>query len=398
MSSSDIAHPKSTVYATLDAWRGFACLAVVLDHATVSLGGEHPVLQTLALYRLASHGKQGVHIFFVISGYCVVTAAISTLRRGKGVRSYVWSRVRRIYPPYWVSVILLLITATILAMVKHSGGHASSHLLQELPSQMSPASLLANLLLIQVPFRKSSLLLIAWTLSYEVAFYAIIAIFLLTTTGPTSERRMLNGLHAFTLTCLFVLLFVPRYAVYPINLWAEFGLGILVYDIAKHPKHFAPWAFGLAAVSGMVGLISMLSALSGHAGAPSVTQESCVTALGFAILISLLYKHDQFLSRLRPVRFLSFVGAFSYSLYLVHLLAVGLVLWAFKRMGMEFRLHYLYVAVATIFSLPVAYIFYRYFERPFISSRMRSRVAEVAPALADGPVLATEFPPLNLVS
>ena len=46
MSSSDIEQPKSTVYATLDAWRGLACLAVVLCHATVTLGGERVALQS----------------------------------------------------------------------------------------------------------------------------------------------------------------------------------------------------------------------------------------------------------------------------------------------------------------------------------------------------------------
>ena len=34
-----------------------------------------------------------------------------------------------------------------------------------------------------------------------------------------------------------------------------------------------------------------------------------------------------------PIRVLSFVGTFSYSLYLVHLLAIGIILWTFKRMG-----------------------------------------------------------------
>ena len=66
-------------------------------------------------------------------------------------------------------------------------------------------SLLANLLLVQMPFHMNSLLLVAWTLSYEVGFYAIIGLFLMATSGSASERSMLNGLHAFSLICLLVL-------------------------------------------------------------------------------------------------------------------------------------------------------------------------------------------------
>jgi peptidoglycan/LPS O-acetylase OafA/YrhL len=399
MSSSDINHPRSTIYATLDAWRGLACLAVVLFHATGTLGGEIASLQGLTLYRIAAHGGLGVNIFFVISGYCVATAAISTLRRHKGVKSYVWSRFRRIYPPYWFSLILLLIVSATLALVTRSGGHASNHLLPDLHSQLSPTSLLENLLLIQRAFRKTSLLGVAWTLSYEVAYYAIIAIFLLATKEPAGERRMLNGLHIFSLACLFTLLFFSRYAVYPINFWPEFGFGILVYDVTNHPTHFAPRAMGLVAISVMAGLIWKLSVSYGPVREQGVTRESCIITLVFAILIIFLYKHDSFLSQLKLVRILSFIGTFSYSLYLVHILAVGIVLWMFKRLGMEYRLHYLYIALSTAFSLLVANLFFRYCERPFISKRMQSRVATVAPPISDTSIRATELtPPLNLAS
>src|SRR5215471_1642650 len=95
-------------YATLDMWRGVACLLVLVNHsvfytaetvrASVSLTAVNQLIATIATRAWA-----GVPLFFVISGYCI-TATIDSHRRKDGsVGTYFWKRFRRIFPPYWAT-------------------------------------------------------------------------------------------------------------------------------------------------------------------------------------------------------------------------------------------------------------------------------------------------------
>ena len=80
--------PRNPRYESLDAWRGVACLAVVLFHSTVcyvatpelearvrSEGGSWADWAILATGRLWI----GVPLFFVVSGYCIAAAGDSAL-------------------------------------------------------------------------------------------------------------------------------------------------------------------------------------------------------------------------------------------------------------------------------------------------------------------------------
>jgi peptidoglycan/LPS O-acetylase OafA/YrhL len=60
-------------YASLDHWRGVAALGVMVFHSfgAVRIAGQsvHPSIQWLKW--LSDFGWFGVHLFFVISGYCI---------------------------------------------------------------------------------------------------------------------------------------------------------------------------------------------------------------------------------------------------------------------------------------------------------------------------------------
>lgn len=97
--------PRSPVYHSLDFWRGLACLFVVLAHSGTQAevppaGSNHGLVYWT--YAALARGWVGVPIFFVISGYCVTAAADSTRLREHRLQSFFYRRFRRIYPPYWV--------------------------------------------------------------------------------------------------------------------------------------------------------------------------------------------------------------------------------------------------------------------------------------------------------
>ena len=108
------APPRAPRYLTLDHWRGIACLLVVLFHSSgvaflsMEASGTQPQQAGLAGLALSITriGWIGVPFFFVISGYAISAAADSSRRGRGGPIGYFKRRIRRIYPPLWVMLVL----------------------------------------------------------------------------------------------------------------------------------------------------------------------------------------------------------------------------------------------------------------------------------------------------
>jgi peptidoglycan/LPS O-acetylase OafA/YrhL len=141
--------------AWLDALRGFAALCVVFDHGSTLL------LQPARdyLYHVLNLGQYGVFAFFLVSGYIIP----ASLERKGSVRSFWISRAFRLYPMFLVAIALsALAYYTRLGTVNGAEMHP-------LTSLASWALMLPNLLTgTNVPN-------VAWTLSYEMVFYLLLA-------------------------------------------------------------------------------------------------------------------------------------------------------------------------------------------------------------------------------
>lgn len=104
-------------------------------------------------------GRLGVLLFFVISGF--VMSAVAS--RATDWRPFLWARMTRIYPAYWLYTALLLLCASLAP---------ATFILD------STTSLLRSLAL--VPDNTLPLLRVGWSLVYEVYFYLVFAFFLAT--------------------------------------------------------------------------------------------------------------------------------------------------------------------------------------------------------------------------
>src|SRR5581483_8693591 len=94
----------------------------------------------------------------------------------------------------------------------------------------SPVFYLASLTLTQVPLRQQSIPFVAWSLCYEVAFYAVVLL-----VGLVARNRMLAVLHLVTIGSLIALATAPELVPFPFNLWPQFGIGVVVYDLLSNP-------------------------------------------------------------------------------------------------------------------------------------------------------------------
>ena len=90
---------QSKKIAAVQALRGVAALAVVAIHATAIerkySGGD------LLLPEWLRFGASGADLFFVISGFVMVTVTGGCFGRINEVLRFLWGRVTRIYPTYW---------------------------------------------------------------------------------------------------------------------------------------------------------------------------------------------------------------------------------------------------------------------------------------------------------
>jgi len=83
----------------IQALRGIAVIAVVFSHLVIiekKYGGSETILPEFLLF-----GKFGVDLFFVISGFIMVTITRSKFQIPREALKFFYRRVARIYPLYW---------------------------------------------------------------------------------------------------------------------------------------------------------------------------------------------------------------------------------------------------------------------------------------------------------
>ena len=228
---------KIAPFKSLDVLRGLAALWVVMCHATDHyVGGTR--WEKWPVYWFSLRGTLGVVLFFLISGYCITGAAYSAFASGKPTRRFLFERVRRIYPPYFFTIILALIYVAALALAQRI------HLIPTIhhPVELGNSILfwLSNLFLFQGETRQPYISPSFWSLCYEVAFYAIVGAFLLTAKWISKRRGAQTGLFIFSLAIAFLTLeslvwqiAAGTYGPCPIDRWYQFGLGSLFFLVVE---------------------------------------------------------------------------------------------------------------------------------------------------------------------
>jgi peptidoglycan/LPS O-acetylase OafA/YrhL len=133
--------------AELDLLRFTAAASVVLFHATD--WPSHPTLLTSTF----SYGFMGVPLFFMISGFVILMTA-----QNRGGIEFINSRIARLYPSYWICVLLTALALTFLAHRPPSFAVIAANL------TMQPRML----------FDEPYIDPVYWTLVVEMKFYVLV--------------------------------------------------------------------------------------------------------------------------------------------------------------------------------------------------------------------------------
>jgi peptidoglycan/LPS O-acetylase OafA/YrhL len=315
----------------LDVLRGIAALGVVLFHYTTrydELFGHSS--QLLFDFK---HGDLGVALFFIISGFVI----FMTLEKTKRSLDFLISRFARLYPAYWVAIIL---TFTIVSLCGLPEREASLY------------DAILNLTMWQQFIGVKNVDGVYWTLQVELSFYVIM--FCL---------YKFNWLKHIDFVCIgwialvighqivstkYNLEFPPHLQTFLLIIYAPlFIIGIMFFQIKKHEFSCQKY------------IIIGLSLVGYH----QVTNSrfKLLIILMFVIIFYLIIDNKLRFINLKP---LIFLGNISYPLYLVHQ-NIGYVI--IRRMY-EYNINpnvSIFVAIVTAFFL--ATLINLYIEKPSIS-------------------------------
>ena len=386
---------KIPPYQLLDAWRGIASLWVVMCHACVPFVTTHLEFANVPFYAVCAAGQLGVVLFFVISGYCIVGAAYGALAAGKTVSRYARDRFRRIYPPYFaacvaaVAVELLTTFAQSSHIIPPSNHHATFG---------GPLFWLANLTILQVELHQPTLLIVLWTLCYEVVFYAIVGLFLWIALRIARGREAVAGLPLLfggvtlcTMLSLGWLILSPKTCPFPLDRWYQFGLGGLLFltfagnHAASGSRPFR-WLTDVRVHLGAACALTLLFACATPLstsmqglteafilGQPSTRWQASLN-LAFVLVLWALRPFDARLAHSRALRPFMALGVISYSLYLSHTLVQNVVDTFGRRIGFDSGKYWVTFLAEILVSLLAGWLFYLVIERHFISSQAHTRV------------------------
>jgi peptidoglycan/LPS O-acetylase OafA/YrhL len=352
----------TTSFGSLDGLRALSILAVVWHHTGPGF----------AALPITKRGFLGVDLFFVISGFLIVTLLLRERRRTGGIslRRFYARRFLRIVPAYWA----LLLLAGGMALLGHRG--TPNPVLGDLPFA---ALYLSNL----VPMH--SLLSITWSLSAEEQFYFIV---------PALEKYA-HRAFGLLLPILYVAVSLPPFGVFagvPLPGFfrqTTFGpilLGVLLAHLLDSPGGYRQVARVLGGRGAGLWALALVLVTCSTPAADISGWPRLAIHWSLAILVaSCVVQERHALSPLLQLAPLRRLGVVSYGIYLYHLVVLHFVENLAAKRGLSAHLPE-FVATA-LASWLVAELSFRLFEARFLAQKRR-----FAAPLAAEPVAAASAP------
>jgi exopolysaccharide production protein ExoZ len=285
---------------SIEILRGVAALIVVVHHLFGLLNEQHNFGRNL-LWNLSSPGHCGVDIFFVLSGFVIAFSNQKEAPSARGVSAYLLRRATRIYPLFWIA--MLLLTPYYMVMAPGTRG------------EITWGRFVGELFLL----RESGPLIIgvAWTLCFEVMFYLFFTIMILhRKAGAAFWTALSIAIVIFNVRGVsFASIFLQHlFSVYVL----EFIGGMVVcHLLLKHPAT-GRTAKAFAWVGAMV---MMVAALSEWIEGRDFRNLTLVYGLGASLLVFGLVCTGWQPSPAPGIltRWGMAAGRYSYSIYLFHM-------------------------------------------------------------------------------
>jgi len=336
--------PKKKII-NIQVLRGVAVLSVVLYH--IWLFEKQINFGKQLMPDIFGLGYLGVDLFFVISGFVMVSVTRGKFQQPLGTLLFLYKRITRIYPLYWFYTFLLVAAYFFLGT--------------------DTTSLAVNLkAFVLLPQEKFPILNVGWTLIHEMYFYVVFSLFLF---APEKWLSRLILIWFFLIIGFNMLIFKTQsitltpavfHIIHPLTV--EFIMGcvmaILFYHNIKINGH---------AILGF-GILLTITGMMSYSHECGLWLRVLMVGFPFSLLLlgAVTMESDQskyFSEILRSI------GDSSYSIYLSHTLVIMVIARCWKWFPEPGQYGYL---IASIFMLLGSLIYgkysYRLIEYPMILS------------------------------
>jgi len=225
------------LYQSLQAGRAVAALLVVIYHLGAALAAQK-YFGVDAFAVPFPVGAFGVYFFFVLSGFIILTVHAEDVGRPARFAGYLKKRLIRIYPTYWLIFVPVLAAALAASSLRDAVPHDALVLFKAfLLIPQDPAVVGSN---------GSPVLVVAWTLQYEMLFYLFFGLLILS--------RALAAAAAIGL--LLLVAFAGSHA-FPWSFFAQdylwlFAMGMAVAALCRSKKAFGMRMLLLAGASAVL--------------------------------------------------------------------------------------------------------------------------------------------------
>lgn len=336
MLSSNVVQPGKMKIGIVGALRGLAALAVCWYHF---VSGQDVWLKWTGKY-----GWLGVHMFFVISGFIIPYSLYQYRYSIRDYFRFLGKRLARLHPPYIVSIAVVVLLGWAMMLIPRWNAAAPDTSWQQLAS---------HFFYLNDFLHKPWLNVVYWTLGIELQWYLLLGLVF-----PLIAHRQWRYQIGGALLVLLGHRLVPNEHVI-FHIVPVFLIGIFVFQ----------YRMGISSLWRMlIGIGLMFAIMKQPIGMPVA---SVATATGLLIAFVTLEN-----------RLLNWLGAISYSLYLLHL-PIGLRFIDFtSRLPYSGKYLIILDVLAIGFCLWVSSLFFRWVEGP---SQKWSSAIRIKPATLKEP-------------
>lgn len=312
----------------LDCLRGIAALSVVLYHFTFGYDNGNHILDSSKFY--FTIGRMGVQLFFIISGFVIMM----TLSKTKNIFNFIISRFSRLYPAYWVCMLLTITITTLISPPIHV---------------YSFKQVIFNFTMFQDGLHIKNIDRAYWTLFVELSFYIVM--------GVIFKLNQIKNIHVICIVWLLLCLLFYYFNI-------PFGKYIKVLLLLRHAPLFIS-GIGFYFIFKTKKNHSLFLVFLGLCDYLIIFRESYKPEISETLILLFIYfimylfvKGKLKFIILKPVLFL---GAISYPLYLIHE-EVGstIIFWLKKFINQQ--IFYLPITISIVIFL--AFLIHKYVEKP----------------------------------
>ncbi len=327
-------------YDGIQALRFVAALLVVVTHSTLYTAER--LDDSLGVWY---RGAIGVDIFFMISGFVMIVSTTGLVGRADGWKFFGMRRLIRIVPMYWIATTAKLATMLVVPVAV-------------LHAQLDPAKVALSYFFL--PSRNAEgdvhpFLGVGWTLTFEMAFYFIFTIALLLRSNPMwfcagalSLLALGNTVRPSGDDWWPGLVYLD-----PIVLYFLAGMAIGQWALTRRTGVLAGW---LAYTIGLWFVLEVATSGFSVSGFGQLGWRVAVVAIVFSVVAL-----EPIIGRRIP-RWVIYLGAASYSLYLFHPLIAPIVPEILDRLGLSIPIVSILLSVTV--AVVMSAIIYRFIERP----------------------------------